>query len=126
MSGLVGTYGNIGGGEFVIACTDGKFNSYDAPGWWRSYLLCIQESASSVTLQSYDGVDTIEVDRRGYITLGTPAHHIGEKVRVKKTDKKATIVAVDWHSNREAFYYTLDYGDRVSTKWFFDDDIKGF
>ena len=125
MSGLVGTYGNIGSGEFVIACTDDKFNGYDAPGWWRSYLLCIHESASSVTLQSYDGAHTIEVGCQGYITLGTPAHRIGEKVRVKKTNKEATIVAVDWHSNRDAFYYTLDYGNRVSTNWFFDDDIEG-
>ena len=77
MSGLVGTYGNIASGEFIIACSDSIFEKYDNPGWWRSYLLCIK-----------------------------------------------AIVAVDWHESRETFYYTLDYGNRISTNWFFDSDIE--
>ena len=124
MSGLVGTYGNIVGGEFVIACSDGDYEGFVEPGWWRSYLLCANEGSDSVTLRSPDGAHGITVAREGYVALGTPKHHVGEKVRAKKSGKGATVVAVDWHEGREAFYYTLDYGDRISTNWFFDDDVE--
>lgn len=124
MSDLVGTYGKIAGNEFVVSCSDGGFTAYDAVGWWRTYLLCVTERADTVILGSYQGDHTIEVNRRGYSSLGRPKHHVGDKLRVKKSGKKATVAKVNWHENREAFYYTLDYGERVSSNWFFDDDVE--
>ena len=68
----------------------------------------------------------MEVRTSDYICLGMPAFHVGDAVAVKKSGKRATVVGVDWHDKREAFRYTLDYGNRVSTNWFFDDDIEEF
>ena len=125
MSDLIGTYGNIADGEFVVFCSDESFSGYEDAGWWRSYLLCIEENDNIVTLESRNGDHTIEVARQGYSALGMPRHHIGDRLRVKKTGKEATVAKVNWHESREAFYYTLDYGNRVSKNWFFDGDVEG-
>ena len=124
MSNLIGTYGIIANNESVISCSDPSFANYDDLGWWRTHLLCVKENTTAVTLQSPNGVYKIEIYRQGYNLLGTPCHHVGDKVQVKRSGRLATVKDVQWHFNREAFYYTLDYGNRVSTNWFFDEDLE--
>lgn len=122
---FLGTYGNIRDEESsVVSCSDSLFARYSDPGWWRSYCLCIEDNGCTLLLESFDRKHTIEIRRQDYVCLGTPAFHVGDAVTVKRSGKSATVVGVDWHDRRNAFRYTLDYGNRVSTNWFFDGDVE--
>lgn len=124
MNKLTGTYGTIASPESVLTCSDNGYTSFGNPGWWRADMPCIGEDAEGLTLQSRDSSQTIRIKRDGYKPLGTPSHHVGDRVRVKKSGKHATIKDVNWHAGRQNFYYTLDYGTRVSTNWYFGDDLE--
>ena len=73
---------------------------------------------------SDDGLSFVTIERKRFKHLGKPQFHVGDVVLAKSRGKQATVVGVTWHDKRECFRYTLDYGDRVSTNWFFDDDLE--
>ncbi len=123
MIDLVGTYGRIRTGDYVVSCTDEQYN-WDESNWWHTYLLCTEEDSLTLKLKRHDGDETITIRKEGYDELGRPLYHIGDHVTVKKSGKLATINRVCWHTKRRQFYYIIDYGKRVSSNWFFDDDIK--
>lgn len=124
MNSLAGVYGYVSSEKDVVSCTDPNYNWLDA-GWWRTYLWCIEETPKTVILKSPDGDFTIEALKNNFDILGKPLHHIGDSVVVKKNGKRATVRRVSWHMKRQCFYYHLDYADRKSTNWFFDEDIEG-
>ena len=123
MINLVDTYGRIRSGDDVVSCSDEQYN-WDEPKWWHTYLLCTEESPETLKLKRHDGDETITIRKEGYNELGRPLHRIGDRVSVKESGKLATISRVCWHTKRKQFYYVLDYGKRVSSNWFFDNDIE--
>lgn len=123
MTGLVGTYGRIRSGDDVLSCSDEQYD-WDESKWWHTYLLCTDEGSETLKLKRHDGDESITIRKDGYDELGRPLYHIGDHVAIKKSGKLAAVNRVCWHTKRKQFYYILDYGERVSSNWFFDNDIE--
>lgn len=123
MSTLIGSYGYVASGSSVVSCGDPQFDWQEA-GWWHTYLWCANEASETVVLKSPDGGATMEVAKKDYNPLGWPVRHVGDPIIVKNSGKGAVVDAVCWHTKRQRFYYLLDYGERKSSNWFFDEDLE--
>ena len=123
MTDLVGTYGRIRTGGYVVSCTDEQYD-WNESKWWHTYLMCIEEGSETLKLKRHDGDETIVIRKEGYDELGRPLYHVGDRVVVRRNGKTATVNRVCWHTKRKQFYYILDYGERMSSNWFFDDDVE--
>lgn len=120
---LVGYYGKIREGE-PLKNEDGQDIDWYERGWWRQLMLCTADHGEQLKLATAKGEYSITVERARFKALDKPPYHIGDIVYAKSRKKQATVVGVAWHDKRDCFRYTLDYGDRVSTNWFFDDDLE--
>ena len=98
-----------------------KHNTWN---WWIGYHACVFDDNETLVLEHHKKGWQVQIRKDDFRPLGKPAYHIGDVVLAKSRGKQATIVGVTWHDKRGCFRYTLDYGDRVSTNWFFEDDLE--
>ena len=124
MAGFIGAYGSIIHPNRMLE------NSHSEPEdtgifWWQGYLVCTGEDEDTLVVE-HDRLDRRAVIlREDFKLLGIPAFHVGDEVTVRNNGRHATVVNVTYHFKREKFFYTIDYGDRQSTNWFFDEDLEG-
>ena len=125
MNSYIGCYGWIRShDESSIIEGDSLDETINTYPWWYRDLVCVAETDDELTLNLPGSAKKVRVPSKEFEPLGKPTHQLGDRVVVKKSGKHATVVRVNWHSMREKFFFTLDYGDRVSTNWFFDEDIE--
>ena len=124
MTNYIGFYGSIESKEAVVEDCNPEARISGHPWWAVGYLLCTECDSHILTLVRPKKQWVVRVKEGGFEPLGKPTYLIGSRVFCKSRDKYATVKDVMFHYNRSCFYYTLDYGDRVSTNWFFDDDLE--
>ncbi|QDU31062.1 hypothetical protein ETAA8_62150 [Anatilimnocola aggregata] len=61
-------------------------------------------------------------------TVHAPRFHLNQRIRIngKSGDVNGTVVGVQWHWKQERPYYTLQIGNRVSSKQFWEEDLNEF
>lgn len=123
MSNLTGFYGSIKDKSYIedSPVAAAEVNGYP---WWYGYVVCIKEDDDSLVVAHDKKLWSMRIKKEGFEVLGKPEHHIGDHVTVKKSGKLAKVVNVTWHFKSKRFFYTLDYGDRQSSNWFFDEDVE--
>ena len=96
-------------------------------GWWYGNFIVVEENGDVLKLKSTNfekNYPEINVKVEGFVLTGKPAFIIGDKVLVAKKNKAGTIYSVTYHDKRGCFRYMVDYGDRKSTCWYFDEDLQ--
>jgi hypothetical protein len=120
------TYGKITDHNAIIPPIpeDVDFNS---PGWWNDDFIVIKEGPQELTLRSIvfeKNYPILKVKPQGFRAIGSPKFLLDEKILVSKNGKLGHIYSIIYHSKRDRFRYMVDYGDRKSTCWYFDEDLE--
>ncbi len=123
---LIHSYGKISNKEYITKPIP-KDVDWDSSGWWHGNFIVIEENDDMLKLQSTNfekNYPEINVKIEGFESIGKPTFIIGDKILITKKNKVGTIYSVTYHDKRECFRYMVDYGDRKSTCWYFDEDLQ--
>lgn len=123
---LIHSYGRLSNMECILNPIPKDFVPNSA-GWWHGGFIVIEENDKILKLKSTNfekNYPEIRIKIEGFIPIGKPTFIIGDKVFVAKKNKAGTIYSVTYHDKRGCFRYMLDYGDRKSTCWYFDEDLQ--
>ena len=99
----------------------------DSSGWWQGHFIVVEQIDDKLVLQSTNyeiGYRTVAVLENNFEEMGHPKYLTNDKVRIPRKNKTGRIYSVTWHSKRNCFRYMVDYGDRKSTCWYFDEDLE--
>lgn len=123
---MIHSYGRIDNHD----CVQSPFKEsidWNASGWWNGHFIVIEEHDDILVIQSTNeatGYAILEIKKDGFKIIGTPLFLTNDSVKVKSKNKTGRIYSVTYHSARECFRYMVDYGDRKSTCWYFDNDLE--
>lgn len=122
----VGYYGSIKDGAEILEDSHPEplHDKYNTWNWWIGDHVCVFDDDKTVVLECQNKGWQARIRKDDFNPRGKPFYHINDTVLAKNRSKRATIADVTWHERRGCFRYTLDYGDRISTNWFFDDDLE--
>jgi len=123
---LIHSYGKLSNMECILEPIPKEVDPV-SDGWWRGDFIVVEEDGNVLKLKSTNfekNYPEIKVKADGFVPTGKPTFIIGDKVLVSKKSKAGTIYSVTYHDKRECFRYMVDYGDRKSTCWYFDEDLQ--
>ena len=114
---LVGYYGRI-------AHTDYVFPEYKNDKYVMYAEHCIEDKDGILTLISDDNEHICKIKREHFFVFGKPKFNLGDHIRSKDGKHDGIVYYVCWHYNRQMFFYYLDYGNRKSNNWNFEEDME--
>lgn len=123
---LIHSYGRIINSELVQSPYKESID-WNASGWWNGHFIVIDENEDILVLQSTNeatGYATIEIKSDGFNVIGKPSFYTNDTVKIKAKNKTGRIYSVTYHFAKECFRYMVDYGDRKSTCWYYDNDLE--
>ena len=89
--------------------------------------LVIEQNGEQLLLQSTNeeqGYRTLRILAENFHAVGRPKYLTNDMVRIPGKNREGRIYSVTWHGKRNCFRYMVDYGDRKSTCWYFDEDLE--
>ena len=100
---------------------------FNTSGWWNDDFIVIKEQPQELTLKSVvfeRNYPVLKVEPQCFMFVGIPKFLLDEKVLITKKGKSGSVYSITYHSKRGCFRYMIDYGDRKSTCWYFDEDLE--
>lgn len=123
---LIHSYGKLSNMECILDPIPKEVDPA-SDGWWYGSFIVVEEDSKVLKLKSTNfekNYPEIKVKADSFVPTGKPTFIIGDKVLVVNKNKAGTIYSVTYHDKRECFRYMVDYGDRKSTCWYFDEDLQ--
>ena len=123
---MIHSYGRIENHD----CVQSPFREsidWNASGWWNGHFIVIEEREDILVIQSTNeatGYAELEIKTNGFKVIGKPSFLTNDIVKIKAKNKTGRIYNVTYHSARECFRYMVDYGNRKSTCWYYDNDLE--
>lgn len=119
-------YGSIKDVKAVLPPVPEDINP-NSCGWWHGNFLVIEQNGEQLLLQSTNeeqGYRTLRILAENFHAVGRPKYLTNDMVRIPGKNREGRIYSVTWHGKRNCFRYMVDYGDRKSTCWYFDEDLE--
>ena len=116
---IIGTYGIVDDLKKIIA-DDLERARYSAD--YGAIVKCIAQDDQMLTLWAHKNI-VFKTPKDNFLVKGTPKFYEGDHVYDPKKERSGVIHCVCWHFKRKAFYYYVQFPNKLSECWFFDDDL---
>ena len=116
---LIGTYGQVRNREHIVA-EDLERAIHST--MYGAVVRCIDQDGRWLTLWAHKNI-VFKTLIEDYILMGTPKFYEGNHVYDPRKKRSGVIHCVCWHFKRKAFYYYVQFPNKLSECWFFDDDL---
>jgi hypothetical protein len=67
---------------------------------------------------------TYRVLPRFFASVPTPKFDFGERVKDLPLNRVGVVKGICWHSKRKEEYYLITINDRMSSRWYFRDELE--
>ena len=110
----------------ILGSPEHPVPDYPVPGFYHGQVyFCEGECAGDLVLNGGDRIyQRVRPELFKPMAANVP-FKVGETVRIRGSvpPKIGLIRDVQWHFKRQLAYYTLSFGERLSTRWYFPEEL---